>query len=132
MLRGRRRTPALSTPQFAESTVPIFTTETLLNHVAPPLTDVVENSRPKHIAQLPILSWETVEELARPLAVFDHVFWEPDDTRSFRTLLQIQDRAKDKTVLEIGKETGLISLRCLQTSARKVVAKDINPWAVRN
>ena len=39
---------------------------------------------------------------------------------------------QNKTVLEIGTGSGLISLCCLQADAGKVVATDINPWAVRN
>jgi hypothetical protein len=37
-----------------------------------------------------------------------------------------------KTVLEIGTGSGIISLYCAKMGARKVVATDINPWAIES
>ena len=79
-----------------------------------------------------ILSWETVDGLPEQLSIFDHVFWEPDDTSTFRKLLRDENLVQRKNVLEIGTGSGLISLCCLQSGAASVVATDINPWAVKN
>lgn len=79
-----------------------------------------------------ILTWETVDGLTKPIAIFDHVFWEPDDTSSFRQMLQQTRLVKNKTVLEIGTGSGLIALCCLEVGAKFVVATDINPWAQKN
>lgn len=76
--------------------------------------------------------WEAVDELPKPIAIFQHVFWEPADTNSFRQMLAKTDLVKAKSVLEIGTGSGLIALCCLQHKARKVVATDINPWAQKN
>lgn len=67
-----------------------------------------------------------------PLVQFETVFWEPPDTTSLRKLILETDLVRDKTVLEIGSGTGLISLCCLQAGAKRVVATDINPSAVAN
>ncbi|GEM_PF-2813743 len=58
------------------------------------------------VTQSSILSWETVDGLPQPLAIFDHVFWEPDDTSSFRKILRDQNSVQRKTVLEIGTGSG--------------------------
>ena len=79
-----------------------------------------------------ILAWEKVEALPEQIAVFDHVFWEPDDTKSLRELVRTTDLVHKKSVLEIGTASGIVSLCCSQAGAGKVVATDINPWAVRN
>ena len=79
-----------------------------------------------------ILAWESVDDLPDSIAVFDHVFWEPDDTNSLRELIRSADLVNDKSVLEIGTGSGLISLCCLNRGARRVVATDINPHAVDN
>ncbi len=68
----------------------------------------------------------------RRLAQYEGVFWEPRDTSMLRRLIGKGDVFKDKTVLEIGTGTGLLSLCCLQGGARRVVATDINPAAVAN
>ena len=73
-----------------------------------------------------------VEDFERELAVLETVFWEPDDTTSLRQLIRMTELVKGKRVLEIGTGTGLISLCCLQASAERVVATDINPAAVQN
>ncbi|MEZ6061056.1 MAG: 50S ribosomal protein L11 methyltransferase [Planctomycetaceae bacterium] len=80
----------------------------------------------------PVVRWETVDELPRELAIFRHVFWEPDDTRSLRQLIRATDMVKGKRVLEIGTGSGLISLCCLQAGAAHVLATDINPFAMKN
>lgn len=87
----------------------------------------------ERVQQTPtILTWETVDGLAKPIAIFDHVFWEPDDTLSLRKMLQQTTLVKGKAVLEIGTGTGLIALCCLEAGAKSVVATDINPWAQKN
>jgi release factor glutamine methyltransferase len=80
----------------------------------------------------PIRDWAYVEHLPDRIALFDSVFWDPRDTLSLRTLIAESDLVRDKSVLEIGTGSGLLSLCCLQFGARKVVATDINPMAVRN
>ena len=83
--------------------------------------------------QLPVITrWVTVPDLPKDLAILDSVFWEPDDTLSLRELLRGSDLVKDKSVLEIGTGSGLVSLCCLQAGAASVVATDINPSAIRN
>ncbi len=76
--------------------------------------------------------WERVEGLPRPIAVFDTVFWEPEDTRRLRAMITDTGAVRGKTVLEIGTGTGLLSLCCLRAGAEKVVATDINPAAAPN
>ena len=76
-------------------------------------------------------SWY-VEDFSQEVAQFETVFWEPADTASLRKLIRTTDLVKNKTVLEIGTGTGLISLCCLQAGARRVVATDINPAAIAN
>lgn len=83
-------------------------------------------------ATAPILAWEQVETLTQEIAVFDHVFWQPDDTSSLRQLIRDTGLVAGKSVLEIGTGSGIVALCCLQASAASVVATDINPWAVRN
>lgn len=96
-----------------------------------PLQSAPANAQPD-ISSLPILDWETVDDLPKPIAVFDQVFWEPDDTNSLRELIRNSDLVQQKSVLEIGTGAGLIALCCLQSGATQVVATDINPHAVRN
>ncbi|MCP4788135.1 MAG: methyltransferase [Fuerstiella sp.] len=95
-----------------------------------PVTTLVVSPAGKQVPS--ILSWESVESLPEQIAVFDHVFWEPDDTRSLREILRTTDTVHNRSVLEIGTGTGIVSLCCLQAGANKIVATDINPWAVRN
>ncbi|MEO1983789.1 MAG: 50S ribosomal protein L11 methyltransferase, partial [Fuerstiella sp.] len=95
-----------------------------------PVTTLVAAAASKHVPS--ILAWERVESLPNQIAVFDHVFWEPDDTRSLRELLRTTDLVHNKSVLEIGTGSGIVSLCCLQAGANRIVATDINPWAVRN
>ena len=79
-----------------------------------------------------IRSWQRVEGLPKPIAVFDTVFWEPEDTASLRKMLASRSSLRGKRVLEIGTGTGLLSLCCLQAGATEVVATEINPAAVSN
>lgn len=72
-----------------------------------------------------------VEEFPR-IVQFETVFWEPRDTESLRRLIRETGLVRDKSVLEIGCGTGLVSLCCLQAGASRVVATDINPSAVAN
>lgn len=72
----------------------------------------------------------SVEDLPRPLAQFETVFWDPRDTPSLRRLLRETDAVKGKRVLEIGAGTGLLALCSLQAGANHAVATDINPNAV--
>ncbi len=73
-----------------------------------------------------------VRGFPRRLAQYEGVFWEPRDTSMLRRLIGKGDVFEDKTVLEIGAGTGLLSLCCLQAGARRVIATDINPAAVAN
>lgn len=79
-----------------------------------------------------IQSEEQVAPLAKPVALLEHVFWEPADSTTFRQLLTSECFAEGKTVLEIGTGSGLVSLCSLKAGATRVVATDINPWAYRN
>lgn len=74
--------------------------------------------------------WKRIEDFDIPLAVFDTVFWEPQDTTSLREMIREKRLFKERTILEIGTGSGLISLCCLKAGAGKVVATDINPAAV--
>lgn len=79
-----------------------------------------------------VARWEPVEDFEKDIALFESVFWEPADTTSLRKLIRDTQTAKDRSVLEIGTGSGLVSLVCLQAGASRVVATDINPAAVRN
>ena len=79
-----------------------------------------------------IIDWAAVEGLPEEIALFNHVFWEPNDTLSLRQLLRTTDLVKGRSVLEIGTGTGIVALCCAQAGAAKVIATDINPWAIRN
>lgn len=79
-----------------------------------------------------IVAHHRVEEFPQGLDQYEGVFWEPRDTLTLRRLIGKGDLFRDKTVLEIGTGTGLLSLCCLKAGARRVVATDINPVAVAN
>jgi release factor glutamine methyltransferase len=79
-----------------------------------------------------IAAWRYVEDFRQPLAQFQTVFWEPRDTDSLRQLIRESRLVQDKSVLEIGTGTGLIALCCLQASAKRVLATDVNPAALAN
>ena len=81
--------------------------------------------------EAPIREWGTVEDFDQPLAVFEHVFWEPRDTTATRAHLRSLDLS-GKRVMEIGTGSGLLSLCALQAGAESVLATDINPHAVLN
>lgn len=81
---------------------------------------------------LTLLQSEEDVGLPQTIGLLEHVFWEPDDSRTFRRLLTSEDLARDRTVLEIGTGSGLVSLCCLHGGAKWAVATDINPWAFRN
>jgi release factor glutamine methyltransferase len=76
--------------------------------------------------------WRGVEDLPRNLAQFRSVFWDPRDTESLRQMIRETALVRDKTILEIGAGTGLLSLCCLNAGAAKVVATDVNPAAIAN
>ena len=75
--------------------------------------------------------WQ-VEDFDKDIVQFATVFWEAEDSVSLRKLIRDTNLVRGKRVLEIGTGTGLISLCCLQASARTVLATDINPQAVAN
>ena len=77
-----------------------------------------------------VAAWRNVEDLPRAIAQFETVFWEPADTDSLRLLIRSTGAVNDKTVMEIGTGTGLISLCCAQYGASRIVATDINSNAV--
>jgi release factor glutamine methyltransferase len=78
------------------------------------------------------VSWVSVEDLPKPLAQFETVFWDPRDTPSLRKLMRTTDAVKGKRVFEIGTGTGLLAACALQAGATHAVATDINPNAVLN
>ena len=77
-----------------------------------------------------VVEWQRVDYLDDRIALFDTVFWEPEDTTSLRKLIFLTDAFRDKTILEIGTGSGLVSLCCLQQHAASVLATDINPNAI--
>jgi predicted RNA methylase len=79
-----------------------------------------------------IVGWRVVEDLPEEIALFETVFWEPRDTTTLRALLRERPLVRDRSVLEIGTGSGLISLCCLQAGARRVVATDVNAAAIAN
>ncbi len=79
-----------------------------------------------------IARWEPIEDFDKDIALFESVFWEPDDTKSLRQLIRDTDLTKNRSVLEIGTGSGLVSLVCLKAGASRVLATDINPAAVKN
>lgn len=81
---------------------------------------------------LPVKSWQTVEGLPGRIAVFDTVFWEPEDTASIRAAIRDSSLLEGKRVLDIGTGTGLLALACVAAGAAGAVATDINPAAVAN
>jgi predicted RNA methylase len=93
-----------------------------------PPPEPVELQRPP--VELQVYRW--VEDLPRDVAQFTTVFWDPRDTESLRQLIRETALVRDKTVLEIGAGTGLLSLCCLKAGAARVVATDVNPAAVAN
>jgi len=113
-----------------EEALPSNETDSIVGPVAD--ATISDDGDDKPVTQPPILAWESVDGLPKQLAVFDHVFWEPDDTSTFRKMLRDKNFVRNKSVLEIGTGSGLVSLCCLHADAAQVVATDINPWAVRN
>ncbi len=89
-------------------------------------------SRDEIADHIEIKQWHSVPGLNKPLAQFETVFWEPRDTDSLRVWLAESEHVLDKTILEIGTGTGLVSMVCLTEGARRVVATDINPLAFAN
>ena len=85
------------------------------------------------IADDQVKHWHRIEDFPdQQIAQFETVFWEPRDTESLRQLIRDTSLVQNKTVLEIGTGTGLISLCCLRAGASRVVATDINPAAIAN
>lgn len=80
----------------------------------------------------PIKRWVDVEDLGTTIAVFETVFWEPEDTTSLRRLILQTPLVEGKRVLEIGTGSGLVSLCCLDAGAAHVVATDVNRTAIAN
>jgi release factor glutamine methyltransferase len=88
---------------------------------------------PKSASNSPrIKSWRFVEDFDQEIAVFDTVFWDPQDTESLRKLIRDGSLVEGKTVLEIGTGSGLLALCCLKAGAEQVVATDVNRAAVSN
>jgi hypothetical protein len=76
----------------------------------PNVTSSIQDTPPPP-AELEAYRW--VEDLPRDLAQFQTVFWDPRDTESLRQLIRETALVRDKTILEIGSGTGLLSLCCL-------------------
>jgi methylase of polypeptide subunit release factors len=79
-----------------------------------------------------IVGWRFIEDFPEEIAVFESVFWDARDTTTLRRLIRQPTFARDKTVLEIGTGSGLLSLCCLKAGARHVVATDVNAAAIAN
>ncbi|MBC8354963.1 MAG: class I SAM-dependent methyltransferase [Planctomycetes bacterium] len=79
-----------------------------------------------------IRSWEYVDGFPERIAVFQTVFWEPRDTNSMRELIETTDLVRNKSVLEIGTGSGLVSLCSLRAGAASVIATDVNQNAIEN
>jgi predicted RNA methylase len=79
-----------------------------------------------------VRQWVSVGGLPKNIAVFETVFWDPRDTISLRRLIRETPLVRDRTVLEIGTGSGLLSLCCLMAGARHVVATDVTSRAVAN
>ncbi|MFN5197832.1 MAG: hypothetical protein ACK5MS_11135, partial [Planctomyces sp.] len=79
--------------------------------------DSVESGKPAY----PIVRYVAVPQLSRDLAIFDSVFWEPDDTLSLRQKIAADPQLRGAAVLEVGTGSGLVSLCCLQAGAGRVV-----------
>ena len=90
------------------------------------------HSQPPQEKPLKIVGWRVVEDFPEEIALFESVFWEPRDTTTLRRLIRQPSFVRDKTVLEIGTGSGLLSLCCLKAGARRVVATDVNSAAVAN
>lgn len=73
----------------------------------------------------------TVRKCGMDIAVFKNVFSPGyfEDSEYFANYIQNVEGLK---VLEIGTGTGLIALKCAMGKAKKVVATDINPDAIKN
>ena len=76
--------------------------------------------------------WEAIEDFPVEMALYETVFWEPDDTLSLRELIRTTPFVKDRDILEIGTGSGLVALCCLRAGARHVVATDVNAHALAN
>ncbi|MEQ9409314.1 MAG: hypothetical protein RIK87_16380 [Fuerstiella sp.] len=61
-------------------------------------------------SDVPVEDWQQVETLPLDIAVFDHVFWQPDDTASLRHLIRDTTLIEGKRVLEIGTGSGIVAL----------------------
>ena len=96
-----------------------------------PATDVTYGAAPTK-TDPGIQDWYKVPGLPQKIALFNHVFWEPDDTLSLRKLIRETPLVENRSVLEIGTGTGIVALCSAQAGASLVVATDINPWAIRN
>jgi SAM-dependent methyltransferase len=81
---------------------------------------------------LKIVGWRFIEDFPDEIAVFESVFWDARDTTTLRRLIRQPAFVRDKTVLEIGTGSGLLSLCCLKAGARRVVATDVNAAAIAN
>ena len=77
-------------------------------------------------------TWQLEDLNHGEIVQFESVFWEPDDTISLRKLIVDGEIASGRDVLEIGTGTGILSILCLQSDAKSVVATDINEAAVAN
>lgn len=119
--RGKIGLPALSLLVLGV----LFAATVVSERTVPEITVVAEQDSI-------IRSWEYVDGFRGKIAVFQTVFWEPRDTNSLRERIETTGLVRGKTVLEIGTGSGLVSLCCLRAGASKVVATDVNRYAVEN
>ncbi len=69
-----------------------------------------------------------VVHLGKKFKIKRNVFWPQDDSKSLIQNLRIK---KGDTVLDLGTGSGVIAINAAKLGAKKVVAVDINPAAVR-
>lgn len=71
------------------------------------------------------------EVYGKEIVIFPHVM-SPKYDRSAQMMLSMMPSHKDKSVLEIGSGTGILSLHAALGGAQQIVAVDLNEHAVRN
>ncbi|TWT83431.1 ribosomal protein L11 methyltransferase [Planctomycetes bacterium CA13] len=79
-----------------------------------------------------VQTWPIEELNFGDLVQFNSVTFAPDDTATLRDMIVNDAIVNNRDVLQIGIDTGLVSLLCLQNDARKVVAIDSNTAAIEN
>ncbi|TWU32871.1 methyltransferase [Novipirellula artificiosorum] len=79
-----------------------------------------------------VQTWPNEDIHFGEIVQFAGVPFEPDDTAKLRKMIVDDAIVSNRDVLQIGIETGLLAVLCLQNDAGQVVAIDANPAAVEN